>query len=298
MKRVHPASRWLLTTAIVLFAACAATTAFAAPNRSSAIHTDTPAGDGWVQLGSSHVDGSRDHDTIEVGASKGAFRALRFQVQGTPVKFDQVVIHLEGGQSKTVSSHFVLADHAAGREIGLPKKSPGIESVELWYERTNAGSRPEVILLGRPSAMTITKATVSPGVARKDALCPVQQFCSLYRELLVEANPKRLAEMALILNGLFHGLLQAGIAPGLPYRELLMLLSQLADQALRQAHPETSVSKPASSSAAKPVAPARMLFQLALQHGSQMVAINVYLETPLTGLGALLDFLQSAHAGK
>jgi hypothetical protein len=287
MKRVQ-SSRLFLALMIEILAA---TVASAAANGS--VPSNPAAGDGWVQLGSSHVDGPSDHDKINVGAARGAFDKLKFEVQGSPVKFNQVVVHFEDGYSKSLPA-FVVADHASSRGIGLPRKSPAIDSVELWYERKAGGSRPEVILLGRRSALSVSKATTSPGIDGKDSQCRFQQFCSLYRELLLETNPKRLAEMALILNSLFQGLLEAGIGPGLPYRDLLLLLSQLADQALHHARAQASVATPATPV----VAPVRVLFQLALQHGSNMVAINVYLESPVAGLGPLLDFVHAHPAGK
>jgi len=288
MKRVR-CSRWFLALTIEIFAA---TVSSAAPNHPAGVKS--PAVDGWVQLGTSHVDGASDHDKIEVGAARGGFEKLKFEVHGSPVKFNQVVVNFEDGHSKSLPASFVVADHASSRAIGLPRKSLAIDSVELWYERKAAGSRPEVILLGRTSVAAVSKATTSPGIGSKDTQCSFQHFCSLYRELLVATNPKRLGEMALILNGLFQGLLEAGIGPGLPYRDLLLLLSQLADQVLRRARADASITKPATPV----VAPVRVLFQLALQHGSNVIAINVYLESPVTGLSSLLDFVHAHPSGK
>jgi hypothetical protein len=288
MKRAQ-SSRLFLALMIEILAATVASAATNGP-----IPSKPAAGDGWVQLGTSHVDGPSDHDKIEVGAARGGFQKLKFEVQGPSVKFNQVVVHFEDGHSKSLPTSFVVADHASSRGIGLPRKSPAIDSVELWYERKAGGSRPEVILLGRTSALTVSKATTSPGIASKNTQCRFQQFCSVYRELLLEANPKRLAEIALILNSLFQGLLEAGIGPELPYRDLLLLLSQLADQGLHHARAQASVAKPATPV----VAPVRVLFHLALQHGSSMVAIYVYLESPVAGLGPLLDFVHAHPAGK
>lgn len=103
----------------------------------------------WVYLGSSHVDGRADHDKIKVGNGEGSFQALRLRVEGTPVKFDHVVVRYSNGQQQQVAANFVVRGNSDSPRIDLAGSYRNIQWVELWYEKGNwGGQNPKVSLYG------------------------------------------------------------------------------------------------------------------------------------------------------
>jgi hypothetical protein len=105
---------------------------------------------GWVYLGEAHVDGRSDHDKIKVGKSEGAFRVLQIKVDRAPITFRNVVVHYANGTSEEVQVRQRIRAGGATRAIDLRGRERALESVEIWYERANYGSRePRVRLYGR-----------------------------------------------------------------------------------------------------------------------------------------------------
>jgi hypothetical protein len=104
----------------------------------------------WDFLGSSHVDGARDHDNIRVTRSQGMFRAIQFRVRGSAVEFDRVIVHYGNGASEPIPIRARI--NAGGRSgvIDLPGQRRTIESIEFWYAKANwaASRRPEVQVYG------------------------------------------------------------------------------------------------------------------------------------------------------
>jgi hypothetical protein len=104
---------------------------------------------GWVYLGEAHVDGAADHDKIKVGRSEGRFRALQIRVDYAGVEFRHVVVHYSNGTSEEVQVRQKIRAGGSTRNIDLAGRDRAIDSVELWYERANYGSRrPRVRLFG------------------------------------------------------------------------------------------------------------------------------------------------------
>jgi hypothetical protein len=105
---------------------------------------------GWVYLGEAHVDGKTDHDRIKVGKSEGRFRALQIKVDRAPIEFRHVVVHYANGGDEEVQVRQRIRAGGSTRDIDLSGRDRAIESVEIWYERANYGSRePRVRLYGR-----------------------------------------------------------------------------------------------------------------------------------------------------
>ena len=105
---------------------------------------------GWVYLGEAHVDGAADHDKITVGRSEGRFRALQIKVDRAPIEFRNVVVHYANGTSEEVQVRQKIRAGGSTRDIDLKGRDRAIDSVEIWYERANYGSRrPRVRLYGR-----------------------------------------------------------------------------------------------------------------------------------------------------
>ena len=105
---------------------------------------------GWVYLGEAHVDGAVDHDKIKVGRSEGRFRAIQLRVDRAAIEFRHVVVHYANGTSEEVQVRQRIRAGGSTRDIDLRGGDRVIESVELWYEKANYGSRrPRVRLYGR-----------------------------------------------------------------------------------------------------------------------------------------------------
>lgn len=105
---------------------------------------------GWEYLGEAHVDGAADHDKIKVGRSEGRFRALQIKVDRAAIEFPHVVVHYAHGTNEEVQVRQKIRAGGSTRDIDLRGLDRAIESVEIWCERANYGSRrPRVRLYGR-----------------------------------------------------------------------------------------------------------------------------------------------------
>lgn len=103
----------------------------------------------WERLGTSRVDGRRDHDSIRVN-TRGSFRAIQLRVQGGDVEFQRVVVRFENGDDTEVEIRDRIRTGGATRNIDLPGDQRRIRSVEFWYGRENWGRhRPTLTLYGR-----------------------------------------------------------------------------------------------------------------------------------------------------
>jgi hypothetical protein len=136
MKKLQFASRQGFVAALLVFGvACAASAQLHRPG-------------GWIRLGDSHVDGHNDHDKIKPN-NHGPFVALRLHVTGSAVKFDHIIVHFNNGQNEQIRAEFVVANNSSSPDILIPGARRNIDSVEMWYERGNWGSKPQVALFGR-----------------------------------------------------------------------------------------------------------------------------------------------------
>lgn len=103
-------------------------------------------------LGVAHVDHTTGHKTIQVGHQAGNFRAIMFQVAGAPIQFEQVVVHYDNRESRTLRVPRFIAPGRSSRWIRLPGGRRYIHSVEIWFARAEPGNptTPEVLLYGKP----------------------------------------------------------------------------------------------------------------------------------------------------
>jgi hypothetical protein len=103
----------------------------------------------WVLLGTAHVDKNEDHKTIHVGNGAGEFRKIQLRVNGGAIDLQRLVVHFGNGTQEELA---VAADRvrSGGKtpELDLPGERRTIESVELWYSKEYADTRPEVSLYG------------------------------------------------------------------------------------------------------------------------------------------------------
>jgi len=49
----------------------------------------------WDFLGDAQIDGTRDHDRIQVTRRDGVFHTIQLRVSGDPIFLDRVVVHFE-----------------------------------------------------------------------------------------------------------------------------------------------------------------------------------------------------------
>lgn len=105
---------------------------------------------GLVFLGESHVDGHADHDNIRVTGAEGRYQAIQLRVSGGGVDFDHVVVHFGNGSREQIPVRYHIRSGQDTRLINLPGDRRVIESVELWYGKRNANTRPTVQLFGLP----------------------------------------------------------------------------------------------------------------------------------------------------
>jgi hypothetical protein len=101
----------------------------------------------WVYLGSAHVDGGADHDKIRCHGHD-TYRAIQLHVIGGAVRFDHVVIVYGNHQSQQLWVRNLIPDGGRTRSIDLPGVRRDIDYVELWYEKANWSTHPEVQLFG------------------------------------------------------------------------------------------------------------------------------------------------------
>src|SRR5689334_15506773 len=73
----------------------------------------------WELLGTAHVDGAADHDTIAVGVRDGKFRAIQFRIRGGAIQFDRVVIHYADGEPEQIAIRDRIRNGGKTRNIDL-----------------------------------------------------------------------------------------------------------------------------------------------------------------------------------
>jgi hypothetical protein len=105
--------------------------------------------DRWDYLGEANVDGGADHDRIEVGEGRGAFRAIKLGVERGPIEFDRVIVHYGNGAAVPIAISRRIPAGGQTRVIDLPGERRFIRDVEFYYRKGNwRSSKPKVRLYG------------------------------------------------------------------------------------------------------------------------------------------------------
>ena len=102
----------------------------------------------WDFLGDAQIDGTRDHDRIQVTRRDGVFHTIQLRVSGDPIFLDRVVVHFGDGTSEQLAVGGRIWPGGRNRVMGLAGKPHAVESVELWYYREPWDHNPRVTLYG------------------------------------------------------------------------------------------------------------------------------------------------------
>lgn len=102
----------------------------------------------WNFLGNKKIDGTRDHEKLEIRRHTGAFRAIQLRVTGEAIFFDRIVVHFEDGKSEELAVGSRIGPDGSAKVIALSGESRAVESVELWYYTERWESNPTVTLYG------------------------------------------------------------------------------------------------------------------------------------------------------
>jgi hypothetical protein len=94
------------------------------------------------------VDGAADHDSIKVGRSDGAFRAIQLRISGGAINFERVIVRFGNGTQEEIPIRSRIPDGGQTRVIDLPGERRMIQSVDIWYGKDNWRRRPKVTLYG------------------------------------------------------------------------------------------------------------------------------------------------------
>lgn len=122
----------------------AATSAEAAPRRP----IRRAAIGNWVRLGSKHVDGRRDRDSIDV-SDRGKFRALMFRVTDSPARIKNVVVHFENGRNYRAALRETFTRGQRSSVLDLPGDRRNIDRVTFNYSDLRGGRGADIVLYGQ-----------------------------------------------------------------------------------------------------------------------------------------------------
>jgi hypothetical protein len=103
----------------------------------------------WESLGELHVRDRVDRDTLQVGARKVTFDAIRLEVKGRAVQFHDVEIHFENEGGQQVRLRSVIRAGSASRVIDLEGGQRAIDRIVFLYDaqtrRRHKGARVKVL---------------------------------------------------------------------------------------------------------------------------------------------------------
>ena len=116
---------------------------------SLAITVCLPArGQVWDFLGDAQINGTRDHEKIQVARRNAVLHAIQLRISGDAIFLDRLVVHFGDGTSEELAVQGRIWPGGKNRVIGLSGEPAIVESVELWYYKEPWEHNPRVILYG------------------------------------------------------------------------------------------------------------------------------------------------------
>ncbi len=102
--------------------------------------TAARADDEWVLLGTREVNFRADHDVIQSSVKEGRFDAIRLEVLGNDVEFQDITVHFGNGEKQDVSVRENIAAGQHTRVIAL-EGDPArvIDRIALQYRTRGRG---------------------------------------------------------------------------------------------------------------------------------------------------------------
>ena len=96
----------------------------------------------WDFLGVTQIDGTRDHEKIQVTRRDGVFHAIQLRVSGG------VIVHFGDGTSEALAVQGRIWPEGRNHIIDFSGQRRVVESVELWYYKEAWEHSPRVMLYG------------------------------------------------------------------------------------------------------------------------------------------------------
>ncbi len=94
-------------------------------------------GGSWELLGRKDVSFLVDRDTVDVGRSQGAFRELKFVVEGAPVEMYDVRVVFGDGSDFSPQMRLHFAPNSVSRTIDVPGRRRIIRKIDFVYRKTS-----------------------------------------------------------------------------------------------------------------------------------------------------------------
>ena len=103
---------------------------------------------GWTFLGKRTVDGWRDRDKLNVGATQ-PFSEVMFVVTGSDVQLNNIVINLGNGEKFEMPTSVIFKEGTRTAPVDIPGKLRKIKSVEFAYANLPGGGRASIEVWAR-----------------------------------------------------------------------------------------------------------------------------------------------------
>lgn len=92
---------------------------------------------GWTGLGSTVADFRTDRDRIEVGESRGPFREIMIDVEGSALEMEDIVVTFGDGSTFSPKTKVRFQEGSRTRNIDLPGKKREIRHVDFTFRSLN-----------------------------------------------------------------------------------------------------------------------------------------------------------------
>lgn len=107
---------------------------------------------GWTLLGERTVDGSFDHDRIDVGRYEGKFSKLMMVVENSDLELIDLSIQFGRGEAFHPQIQHFFREGQRTRAIDLPGEERTIRRIDIRYRNLPGGGRARVAVYGRREA--------------------------------------------------------------------------------------------------------------------------------------------------